>query len=259
VIGDCSVICFYSYKGGTGRSVALLNVAAAIASTGKRVGVIDLDFASPGLDSIIGAGRTLLSLQDQLIDPRMNRLKDTIVDLRKAKGWRISGDVILMPASHDVDKISKTPTNQYGSFLLQTVLLPAFIRQFNLDLVILDSGSGMSEGAAIAIGISDTVVVLFRLDKQSLTGTKEVLTLLKQGSKQFQMVGSCVKVRSMKSEAEKFLKQSIDFLLPLDESLEESEEILTVSNTSRPICRVYGAIADALTRESLPTGPSNRK
>ena len=43
------VITFYSYKGGTGRSMALANVAWILASNGKRVLVVDWDLESPGL------------------------------------------------------------------------------------------------------------------------------------------------------------------------------------------------------------------
>jgi len=44
-----SVITFYSYKGGTGRSLALSNVAWILASAGKRVLVMDWDLEAPGL------------------------------------------------------------------------------------------------------------------------------------------------------------------------------------------------------------------
>jgi hypothetical protein len=43
------VITFYSYKGGTGRSMALANIAWVLASTGKRVLAIDWDLEAPGL------------------------------------------------------------------------------------------------------------------------------------------------------------------------------------------------------------------
>ena len=43
------VITFYSYKGGTGRSMALANVAWILASNGKRVLTIDWDLEAPGL------------------------------------------------------------------------------------------------------------------------------------------------------------------------------------------------------------------
>src|SRR4051794_39127664 len=43
------IITFYSYKGGTGRSMALANVAWIMASAGNRVLTIDWDLEAPGL------------------------------------------------------------------------------------------------------------------------------------------------------------------------------------------------------------------
>jgi FxsC-like protein len=43
------IITFYSYKGGTGRSMTLANVAWILASKGKRVLVLDWDLEAPGL------------------------------------------------------------------------------------------------------------------------------------------------------------------------------------------------------------------
>lgn len=42
------IITFYSYKGGTGRSMALANMAWILASNGKRVLVVDWDLEAPG-------------------------------------------------------------------------------------------------------------------------------------------------------------------------------------------------------------------
>src|SRR5262249_55191575 len=43
------VVTFYSYKGGTGRTMALANVAWLLASNGYRVLTVDWDLESPGL------------------------------------------------------------------------------------------------------------------------------------------------------------------------------------------------------------------
>src|SRR5262249_8618351 len=43
------IVTFYSYKGGTGRSMLLANVAWILASNGKRVLVVDWDLEAPGL------------------------------------------------------------------------------------------------------------------------------------------------------------------------------------------------------------------
>ena len=43
------IVTFYSYKGGTGRTMALANVSWILASNGKRVLTVDWDLESPGL------------------------------------------------------------------------------------------------------------------------------------------------------------------------------------------------------------------
>jgi len=43
------IVTFYSYKGGTGRSMALANFAWILAASGKKVLVIDWDLEAPGL------------------------------------------------------------------------------------------------------------------------------------------------------------------------------------------------------------------
>lgn len=43
------IISFYSYKGGTGRTMALANLAVLLAREGRRVQVLDFDLDAPGL------------------------------------------------------------------------------------------------------------------------------------------------------------------------------------------------------------------
>src|SRR5438128_5816862 len=43
------IVTFYSYKGGTGRSMAVANVAWVLALNGYRVLVIDWDLEAPGI------------------------------------------------------------------------------------------------------------------------------------------------------------------------------------------------------------------
>ncbi|WP_055589366.1 FxSxx-COOH system tetratricopeptide repeat protein [Streptacidiphilus griseoplanus] len=47
--GPGTVVTFYSFKGGTGRTMALANVAWILASNGKRVLTMDWDLEAPGL------------------------------------------------------------------------------------------------------------------------------------------------------------------------------------------------------------------
>ncbi|SCG01354.1 AAA domain-containing protein [Streptomyces sp. Ncost-T6T-2b] len=44
---DGRIVTFYSYKGGTGRTMALANVAWILAANGKRVLAVDWDLGGP--------------------------------------------------------------------------------------------------------------------------------------------------------------------------------------------------------------------
>src|ERR1700732_3066095 len=45
-----TVVTFYSYKGGVGRSFALANIATILAQWGSKVLVVDWDIEAPGLN-----------------------------------------------------------------------------------------------------------------------------------------------------------------------------------------------------------------
>ncbi|MDF9810790.1 FxSxx-COOH system tetratricopeptide repeat protein [Streptomyces sp. SPB162] len=47
------IVTFYSYKGGTGRTMALANTAWIMASAGRRTLVVDWDLEAPGLDRFL--------------------------------------------------------------------------------------------------------------------------------------------------------------------------------------------------------------
>ena len=51
--GQGQIITFYSYKGGTGRTMALANVAWILASNGKRVLSVELGSGIPGVAQVL--------------------------------------------------------------------------------------------------------------------------------------------------------------------------------------------------------------
>jgi hypothetical protein len=72
------VVTFYSYKGGVGRTLALLNVAALLLRRGHRVLLVDFDLEAPGLDAVGG----LTYQQDHL---RQARLLDGSIPLEPSQ------------------------------------------------------------------------------------------------------------------------------------------------------------------------------
>jgi len=45
------IVTFYSFKGGTGRSMALVNTALELVKNGRKVLIVDFDLEAPGLDT----------------------------------------------------------------------------------------------------------------------------------------------------------------------------------------------------------------
>lgn len=66
VNGQAKTIAVMSGKGGVGKSNLTLNMALSIASTGKRVLVIDLDFGMGNIDILLGKTSTS-SILDVLV------------------------------------------------------------------------------------------------------------------------------------------------------------------------------------------------
>src|ERR1700730_14317394 len=71
---------FYSYKGGTGRTMLLANVAWILASAGKRVLVIDWDLEATGLHHYLHPFliAPLLEAADGLIDMVVEYSRDAV-------------------------------------------------------------------------------------------------------------------------------------------------------------------------------------
>jgi len=67
------IFTFYSYKGGVGRSLALVNCAYALAGRGRHVLVVDMDLEAPGISGF-------LRRNEELAEPEAAHPKD-ILDL----------------------------------------------------------------------------------------------------------------------------------------------------------------------------------
>jgi chromosome partitioning protein len=60
------IIAVHSYKGGTGKTLLSLNLAATLAKRGKKVCLLDLDFRAPSLSIILKIEKAEYWLNDYL-------------------------------------------------------------------------------------------------------------------------------------------------------------------------------------------------
>src|SRR2546423_416248 len=96
-------VTFYSYKGGTGRSMALMNVAAILADRGKKVLVVDFDLEAPGITTfdLARPSKARLGLVDFVRDYLKTNEAPSVDDFlfRANRGRKQgAGDLWVMPA-----------------------------------------------------------------------------------------------------------------------------------------------------------------
>ena|ERR1017187_4014396 len=71
------VFTFYSYKGGVGRSLAVMNVAYTLAGWGRHVLIVDMDLEAPGISGF-------LQRSNELAEPESAHPKDILSLLGEA-------------------------------------------------------------------------------------------------------------------------------------------------------------------------------
>src|ERR1022692_2730352 len=71
------IFTFYSYKGGVGRSLAVMNVAYTLAGWGRHVLIVDMDLEAPGISGF-------LQRSNELAEPESAHPKDILTLLGEA-------------------------------------------------------------------------------------------------------------------------------------------------------------------------------
>jgi CO dehydrogenase nickel-insertion accessory protein CooC1 len=195
------VITFYSYKGGTGRTMALANVAWIIASNGKHVLAVDWDLESPGLhkffrpfleESTVSATPGVIEIINDYANAALNpapRPDDWYEDFA-----RVDRDAVSLqwefPAGGKLDFLSAGRQNRDYSAAVCSLDWDNFYDRLgggrffralredmkrNYDYVLIDSRTGLSDVADICtIELPDVLTVCFTLSDQSIEGAANV-------------------------------------------------------------------------------------
>ncbi len=164
------VVSFHSFRGGTGKSNLTANVAAHLAQTGARVGVIDSDIQSPGIHAIfqLTEQRTRHTLNDYLWG--RCSIEAATVDVTPPPLQDTPGRIFLTPSSMNAGDISRVLHEAYDVRQLKDGF-KALIRALELDYLLIDTHPGLNEETLLSIAISHILIVLLRPDAQDYQGT----------------------------------------------------------------------------------------
>ena len=149
-----AIVSIHSYRGGTGKSNTVANVAALLAQRGRRVGVADTDIQSPGIHTIFGLRETDISrsLNDYLWGNCP--VRDAAYDVTPAPCAAGGGKVFLLPASIRAGDIVRILQDGYDVSLLNTGFTE-LSAALSLDYLLIDTHPGLSEETLLSIAVSD--------------------------------------------------------------------------------------------------------
>jgi cellulose biosynthesis protein BcsQ len=188
---DGQLITFYSYKGGTGRTMALANVACLMAREGRRVLAIDWDLEAPGLHRFLQtqAGEQirheppgLIEMMEMLAADSVERGKSAIDDLDLGRFYcQTSVPLLYLMKAGRLDEryaervrtfnwkecFDRAPTLFVD---LAAKLASAF------DYVLIDSRTGITDtGGVCTVLMPEKLVLVFTPNQQSLYGGMDIV------------------------------------------------------------------------------------
>ena len=163
------IVSVHSFRGGTGKSNTTANVAALLAASGKRVGVIDADIQSPGIHVLFGiAGHEVTgSLNQFLWGDRA--IADVAVDVTDGAGDG-GGRLFLIPSSMEPGEITRVLREGYDPHRLSTGLRE-LVSELSLDVLLIDTHPGLNEETLLSLVLSHALLIVMRPDEQDYEGT----------------------------------------------------------------------------------------
>lgn len=207
------ITCFYSFKGGLGRTTAMVLTGIALARQGKRVALLDFDLEAPGLVHLFSADfedlKKFRGILDYLVD--LSNMRDpSLLDLsdyyytinRQDIVGSNGGELIIFSAGQFsgeenlyMSKFSKLNSIfQTGSNSLIDRLLSEIEIKVAPDSVLIDTRTGLNDwGGLFLTRYAKNAFLFFYGTPQNMFGLETLLPHLKQQtSLKFYLVNSPV-------------------------------------------------------------------
>lgn len=156
------VLAVTSGKGGVGKTFVSANLAAALAKRGLRVLVLDADLGLANLDVVLNL-YPKVTLHDVFTGKA--KLEDAIV---RAPG----GFSVLLAGSGMVEYSRLTPEVRDDFLRIMSGLIPHY------DIVLLDTGAGISDVVLFAVSLASEVIVVATPEPTSLTDAYATIKVL---------------------------------------------------------------------------------
>ncbi|MDD3048576.1 MAG: MinD/ParA family protein [Bacilli bacterium] len=158
-------ITIFSTKGGVGKTVFTLNLAATYHLMGKKVLIIDFDLYSGGVAVSLSIDETkdLYNLVDDLNNNRFTEFKDYVVKYNE------NIDVLACP-------VDPRQGSKIDSKYVEIVLVNAYT---HYDVILIDTSHILNDVNLMALDKTDEIALLLTNDPVDVKNMKSLISILK--------------------------------------------------------------------------------
>jgi MinD-like ATPase involved in chromosome partitioning or flagellar assembly len=169
-------LAFHSYKGGTGKTTVVTNLAAIYAAQGLRVCVLDFDLYAPGLSTYF---RKTSNVYLNSVLRGEETIEKVLLDVSDEIG--VSGKLYLGLSSPRKDDINEIEIHHDTKWHLTAIrrffaAKKTLFDKYQLDYLFLDTSPGIRYWSCNAIVISDILFLLMTINDTNIEGTKQMTT-----------------------------------------------------------------------------------
>ena len=182
------VTTFYSFKGGVGRTMALVNVAVELAQRGRRVLAVDFDLEAPGLDTfkVFRSRKKRSGIVDFVTEYLEGGRAPAVADfVHESKGVGGNGGCLwVMPSGEQHGRYATSFREidwldlyeRRDGYLLFEDLKAQWEQVVKPDYVLIDSRTGHTDTGGICTRqLPDAVAILFFPNDQNLRGLTTIV------------------------------------------------------------------------------------
>lgn len=246
-------VAVHSYKGGTGKTTIVANVAVALALKGRRVGVMDMDLEGPGLHVFFDIDPS--ELRFTLNDVLAGVAAPEAACVRMSEKMSLNGgEIFYSPASVRVAEIMRTLKTGFELDQFENAIR-RLQEKFGLHYLLIDTHPGIMHDTLLALGVCDHQMLVSRVDQQDIFGTGIMIEVSSTFGKPAHLVLNMIPPRVRESEVLKFARVmgahfTVDMAgwLPFSEEIigSLSRSVLTLKQPRHAIAAKFRQIADSI-------------
>jgi septum site-determining protein MinD len=169
------IIAIHSYKGGTGKTLMSVNLAATYAKLHRKVCLLDLDFRAPSLHAVFKANNVEYWLNDYLNGIcEINKALVDFTDKSFNDGKLLVG--FANPSTEAIrDMTAKDRKWEMRALGRLLTLKNSLLNDMELDYIIFDTSPGLQYSSINAIVSADIVLVVTTVDASDVQGTERMI------------------------------------------------------------------------------------